>query len=131
VVGDSIPYFRGQGRFSDIAISSDGSKIYVAADSVGAIKGAPGASVQPLNKGCIMEFDFSAMSVSTIANEKGILLYPNPATGSVTLQLPEGIKAADVRMSNVLGAVVYSGRITGNEGVVNLKGMPEGIYTVL
>ena len=131
VVGDTIPYFRGLGRFRDIAISSDGVKIYVAADSAGPTKGAPGTVVQPINKGCIMEFDFTtAVNVSTIPKEKELLLYPNPANGSVTLQLPEGMKAADVRMSNVLGAVVYSGRMTERSGVVNLKGFPAGVYTV-
>jgi PQQ-dependent dehydrogenase (s-GDH family) len=131
VVGDTIPYFRGLGRFRDIAISSDGTKIYVAADSVGTIKGAPGTAVQPLNKGCIMEFDFAATSVSSMSAAKGVVLYPNPAKGSFTLQLPEGIKTAEVRMSNVLGAVVYSGRVTGSRGVVNLKGLPAGMYRVL
>ena len=113
------------------AHSSDGVKIYVAADSAGPTKGAPGTVVQPINKGCIMEFDFTtAVNVSTIPKEKELLLYPNPANGSVTLQLPEGMKAADVRMSNVLGAVVYSGRMTERSGVVNLKGFPAGVYTV-
>lgn len=130
VVGDTIPYFRGQGRFRDIAISPDGTKIYVSADSVGAIKGAPGASVQPINKGCIMEFNFAGTSVGTTPNAKEILLYPNPTKGSFTLQLPEGINAADVRISNIPGAFTYSGRITSNKVVINLEGLPAGVYTV-
>lgn len=130
VVGDTISYFRGLGRFRDIAISPDGIKIYVAADSVGIIKGAPGAAVQPMNKGCIMEFNFAATAIGTVANAKGIALYPNPANGSFTLQLPEGIKAANVRMCNVLGAVSYSGRVTDNKTSINLEGLPAGMYTV-
>jgi PQQ-dependent dehydrogenase (s-GDH family) len=130
VVGDTIPYFRGQGRFRDIAISADGTKIYVAADSVGPTKGAPGVVVQPINKGCIMEFDFSPTSIGTVSKANGISLYPNPATGSFTLQLPQGINAADVRMHNVIGALVYSGRVTENRTVIELGGMPAGIYAV-
>ncbi len=130
VVGDTIPYFSGQGRFRDIAISPDGLKIYVAADSVGTIKGAPGSAVQPINKGCIMEFNFTRTSVGTTTAATGISLYPNPAHGSFTLQLPEGINAADVQIYNVHGAVTYSGRITNNREVVNLKKLPAGIYTV-
>lgn len=130
VTGDTISYFRGLGRFRDIAISADGTKIYVSADSMGTIKGAPGTAVQPLNKGCILEFSFATTSVGNAPDAKGISLYPNPANASCTLQLPEGVKAADVRMYDMLGAVVYSGRVTGNKGVINLEGWPAGIYTV-
>ena len=130
VVGDTIPYFRGLGRFRDIAISPDGNKIYVSADTVGNVKGAPGDAVDPLNRGCILEFDFTGTSVATAPDAKRILLNPNPSNGSFTLQLPEGINAADVRVFNMLGAVTYSGRITGNNGVIDLKGSPAGIYTV-
>ncbi len=130
VVGDTIPYFRGQGRFRDIAISADGTKIYVSADSGGAIKGAPGSSVQPINKGCILEFSFAPTSVGSVADAKAIALYPNPTTGSFTLQLPEGIKAGDVRVVNMLGAVIYSGKITGNKAVITPGALPAGIYTV-
>jgi PQQ-dependent dehydrogenase (s-GDH family) len=130
VMGDTIPYFRGAGRFRDIAISSDGTKIYVAADSVGPLKGAPGIVVQPINKGCIMEFNFAGTSVGTISNTKDISLYPNPANGSFTLQLPQGIKAADVRISNTLGIVTYSGRVTDSKSVVNVDRLPAGMYTV-
>ncbi|MCD6011230.1 MAG: hypothetical protein K0Q79_1092 [Flavipsychrobacter sp.] len=130
VVSDTIPYFRGLGRFRDLAISPDGTKIYVSADSVGTIKGAPGDKVEPLNKGCILEFTFSTTSVGAATDAKRILLYPNPANGLFTLQLPEGVNAADVRVSNMLGALVYSGRVTDNKGIINLRGLPTGIYTV-
>lgn len=130
VVGDTIPYFRGMGRFRDIAISSDGTKIYVAADSVGIIKGAPGIAVQPINKGCILEFNFASTGIGATAHAKGIAVYPNPAIGSFTLQLPEGVQAADVRMVNMLGTIVYSGRVTGNKTSIKLNGIPAGIYTV-
>jgi PQQ-dependent dehydrogenase (s-GDH family) len=130
VVGDTISYFSGLGRFRDIAISADGTKIYVSADSVGQVKGAPGAAVQPLNRGCILEFNFATTGVGATPGAKSILLYPNPANGSFNLQLPGGINAADVRVSNILGAVTYSGRITENKAVINLSGLPAGIYTV-
>jgi len=131
VVGDTISYFRGQGRFRDIAISPDGKKIYVSVDSFGSMKG-PGATwATPPNKGCIMEFDFSAVaSVVTVQHTNGILLYPNPANGSFTLQLPEGVKAADLQIANMLGSVVYAGRIPSNTSVIDLKSLPAGIYTV-
>ncbi len=130
VVSDTIPYFRGLGRFRDIAISPDGTKIYVSADSVGTIKGAPGVAVQPLNKGSIMEFSFATTAVGNTPDKKEILLYPNPAKGSFTLQLPDGITAADVRITNMLGAVAYSGRIIDGKGVIDVTQLPAGIYGV-
>jgi hypothetical protein len=58
------------------------------------------------------------------------MLYPNPTKGSFTLQLPQGINAADVRISNISGAFTYSGRVTNNKVVFNLEGLPAGVYTV-
>lgn len=130
VVGDTIPYFRGVGRFRDLVISPDGMRIYVSTDSVGTIKGAPGTAVQPHNKGCIMEFDFGPTSVGASPKAGSISLYPNPANGSVTLQLPQDIRSAELRMYNIYGAVVYSIRLTDNKKVIDLEGLPRGMYTI-
>lgn len=131
VVGDTIPLFQGQGRYRDIAVSADGLKIYVAADSVGAVKGAPGASVTPPNKGCILEFSFTASSgVAANQHTSAIKLYPNPASGSFVLQLPQELSAADVSILNMLGKTVAAVHVTSAKASISTAGLPPGIYTI-
>ncbi len=84
LVSDTIAYFQGLGRFRDIAISPDGTKIYVSADTVGAIKGAPGQAVQPPNKGCILEFSYVTSSTSQPTSAVDVKVFPNPASAGIT-----------------------------------------------
>lgn len=90
--GDTISYFEGMGRFRDLAISADGTKIYLAADSVGSIKGAPGEAVVPPNKGCILEFTYLTTDTWEAALGESVTVFPNP-TNQASTQL--SIKLAD------------------------------------
>ncbi len=83
-ISDTIVYFQGLGRFRDLAISPDGTKIYVACDTVGAIKGAPGESVQPPNKGCILEFAFTTIATHELDLAENIKISPNPTSQGLT-----------------------------------------------
>lgn len=130
VVGDTIALFQGLGRFRDLAISPDGLKIYVAADSVGTIKGAPGVAVAPPNKGCILEFDFATTSVGGSLTEAALHLYPNPTSNAVVLQLPTGVTAADVTIYNTLGKSVSASRATSRNVNISTAHLPRGIYMV-
>ncbi|MBC7775909.1 MAG: PQQ-dependent sugar dehydrogenase, partial [Phycisphaerae bacterium] len=94
IVNDTTPYFNGLGRFRDLAISPDGTKIYVSTDSIGAIKGAPGESVQPPNKGCILEFTYLTTGTDEAVLNDKIQLFPNPTElGSTNLSLNLGYEA--------------------------------------
>ena len=63
IVGDEIKYFEGMGRFRDIAISPDGTKIFVACDSTGLTSGpTAGTTIVPPNKGCILQFEYQPPS---------------------------------------------------------------------
>lgn len=84
IIGDTISYFKGLGRFRDIAISPDGKKIYVSADSVGVIKGAPGQAVVPPNKGCILEFSFQTTGIDEALLDQKIQVFPNPTELGIT-----------------------------------------------
>ena len=88
ITSDTISYFQGLGRFRDLAISPDGTKIYVACDSVGAVKGDPGESVVPPNKGCILEFTFTTTAAQEPSLKESVRLFPNPTNmGFSTLNL--------------------------------------------
>jgi PQQ-dependent dehydrogenase (s-GDH family) len=59
VVSDTIPLFADMGRYRDLALSPDGTKIYVSCDSEGQTSGATaGTTIDPPNKGCILEFTY-------------------------------------------------------------------------
>lgn len=87
MIGDTISYFNGLGRFRDVAFSADGKKIYVAADTMGQLQGAPGEAVIPPNRGCILEFTYATSGVSTDLPESVVQAYPNPVNQTLRLDL--------------------------------------------
>jgi len=130
IVGDTIGLFHGLGRFRDLAISADGTKIYVSADSVGAVKSTPGVAGVPPNKGCILEFSFAPTGINPSAQARGIRVYPNPAAGEFTLQLPDGLAAANVSVLNVLGQTSLVRRVSTGKTSVSTESLSPGIYTI-
>ncbi len=130
IVSDSIAYFKGLGRFRDLAISSDGTKIYVAADSIGVLKGAPGEAVQPPNKGCVLEFTYVPTGVAEHDLGNYIQVYPNPAHDFATLLMPPNMDKADVTVYNIAGVAVAAYRDLANNATINTGGYRPGIYVV-
>lgn len=130
VVGDTIVYFQGLGRFRDIAISPDGSRIYVAADSEGSVRAAQGIAGVPPNKGCILEFSYVPTGISQTAGPKDFRIYPNPASGMVHLELPAGLKMAEVAVYNMVGERVQTKQVTSRQPDLSIQGLPPGIYMV-
>lgn len=60
-------------------------------------------------------------------------MYPNPTTGQLSLQLPEGFAGmADLRVSDVAGRTVYAKQFTstGNVNTFDLKALQTGNYVV-
>jgi len=65
-----------------------------------------------------------------VANEvSGINVYPNPTTGLLNLEL-NNIDAAQVRVSNVFGQLVFSGNVTRNQSAINLSAFGAGVYYI-
>lgn len=74
----------------------------------------------------------SATGVAPVAGYKNYTIYPNPSNGSFTIGL-NGITTgedAQIRISNVLGQVVYDTYTTlsGNKIPVTMGAAPNGIY---
>jgi PQQ-dependent dehydrogenase (s-GDH family) len=130
VASDTMALFSGLGRFRDLAISADGTKIYVAADSVGAIKGAPGASVTPPNRGCILEFSLVPTSVRGITPGAGKLVAPNPANGQFAVTLPNGASTGEVRVTDLLGKQIYRSALSQSVTRFDTRRFVPGIYNV-
>ena len=72
IVGDLIPYFEAVGRYRDIAISPDGTKIFVATDTQGGTSGpSQGTALPPNNPGCILQFEYSPTPIGCQSNYDG------------------------------------------------------------
>lgn len=134
IVGDTIVYFQGLGRFRDLALSADGTKIYVAADSIGAIKGAPGQAVQPPNKGCILEFAYATSATSEPGQTADVKVFPNPtSTGLTKLQIDlDETSDVSVDLYNAVGLRVAnllpSQQVRSLNQNVDLRQYPPGNY---
>ena len=62
----------------------------------------------------------------------GIVIYPNPAANSVTIQLPKdlGIDGAKLTVSDVLGKTVHEQRIAGQRISLKIDSWHDGLYTI-
>jgi hypothetical protein len=138
---DTAAYFAGQGRFRDIAISPDGSKIYLACDLSGATSGPTGGfnnkinTSTPPNAGKILEFTYtgSAQRMRTdiaALQQLNFSLYPNPAQNKITIQSGAFNKAVVIEVFNMIGAKVKIVRTSGSRFDVDLKGLSSGTYSV-
>jgi len=59
------------------------------------------------------------------ASTAGILIYPNPTDGVLNIALGD-IEATDIQLFDLQGKMMYS----GTETVIDLTGVPAGIYTL-
>jgi|GEM_PF-3058085 len=59
-----------------------------------------------------------------------IVVYPNPTSGKLNIQLSNTKDAADVQVSTMLGTIVKTVTIQGNSAVVDLTELPDGLYLV-
>jgi PQQ-dependent dehydrogenase (s-GDH family) len=63
IVGDTMNYFKEKARYRDLAISPDGSKIYLSVDSSAKSSGpTEGKKKKSFCRGCIVEFSYQGMS---------------------------------------------------------------------
>jgi len=67
--------------------------------------------------------------LNTVSNNS-FKIYPNPATGAVTLQLYTAVNKTDVIITDVLGKAVLTDVITGTHATVNITSLKSGMYFV-
>ncbi|MFP9113718.1 T9SS type A sorting domain-containing protein [Flavobacterium sp. RHBU_3] len=70
------------------------------------------------------------LSTAAIAEENGLLLYPNPAKATVTLEAPETFKGSTYTIFDVAGKEVADGDITDVATSIDVSTLSTGIYTV-
>lgn len=67
-------------------------------------------------------------AVNDTDHETPLLLYPNPAKDRLTIALPSGTSAADVRILDAVGRTVYQQQVSGTSAEVDTKALPAGSY---
>jgi glucose/arabinose dehydrogenase len=141
VLGDTIHYFRGMGRFRDVIVSPDGTKIYAACDNSGSTSGPTGGVVStPPNPGSILEFSFNsgispASMITIVPNEyenlskdDKVQVYPNPAKGQLMVKIERWQEAREIVLVTVDGKPAKQTMVTALETRVSLDYLKAGLY---
>jgi hypothetical protein len=92
--------------------------------------GLAGKSVQVSFK--VINSSATARLAADEPQEAVLKVYPNPATDQLTLELPETAGPVQVQLYDPLGRLHYQALLRGTDGkrVVNLAGLPAGLYVV-
>ena len=72
----------------------------------------------------------SPMGIGVIEDEPALSLFPNPATGSVTVTLNDEMVGATAKLTNMTGQLISGLSLTSKTTQVNIKDLPAGIYFV-
>lgn len=59
-----------------------------------------------------------------------VTLYPNPTSGSVNVELGEGVRATDIRLFNTFGQLISSTSVNSSVTTLDMSQLPNGIYFV-
>jgi PQQ-dependent dehydrogenase (s-GDH family) len=134
---DSIPYFKGKGRFRDVAVSADGLKIYLACDSTGSTSGPTGGVLTlPPNPGSILEFSYNLPNgriaakqptKNTVENSTKVKMYPNPANTELWV---EGSDLEAVYLIDFSGKIIEKIVASLSKVQVKLTGLASGSYLI-
>jgi hypothetical protein len=60
--------------------------------------------------------------------ENDFMVYPNPATDSISVTLPDGLDKGKVILYTVLGQKVLEGKVTKESSVISMKSLITGTY---
>lgn len=140
---DTASYFRGEGRFRDLAISPDGLKIYVACDITGQTSGPSGSfnggGTPPPNAGSILEFSYTGIilpihdvdPVTWPVAAKEIKVFPNPAQLTITVSIKiDAQKPYSIQFFKSTGVFVKSIKGRKSETTISIADLTAGMYLV-
>ncbi len=115
-------FFENQfGRLRDVLVAPDG-KVYIATSNKDG-RGNPGSKDDR-----IVEIDATATGNEN-ANEASIMVYPNPFSGSVKIELPHYTGKGSLRLFNADGQKVYEEEVNGYRTInLNNTTIEAGVY---
>lgn len=134
IVSDTIMYFRGQGRFRDVCISPDGTKIYLSTDNSGATSGPTGGVTNtPANPGSILEFTYTGAPgpvtrrTLPVNEQNAIIIYPNPVNNLLTIN-SNGNAIRYCELISISGQIVERASVTSTTTYISVDKEKAGIY---
>jgi Glucose / Sorbosone dehydrogenase/Secretion system C-terminal sorting domain len=145
IISDTINYFRGQGRFRDVVVSPDGTKIYIACDSEGSTSGPTGnVTTTPPNPGSILEFTYTGPTqrmnnipvTSFMRNNnnslsnKTIDVYPNPAVDFIVVYNHSNESGRTALLYDVNGRMVMQQPLLQTASRMNVTRLTPGTYVL-
>ncbi|HYV91463.1 MAG TPA: T9SS type A sorting domain-containing protein [Chitinophagales bacterium] len=70
--------------------------------------------------------------IKSITNDKGLSLYPNPASSHLTIALEGNSKKVEITITDFAGKIIYEDAVTGMQKTieVNTNNFTEGVYFV-
>lgn len=93
------------------------------------VEGLPGIEVPPSNIVLSLKAVESVASVST-HEMQGVVIYPNPATNQLTIQLPTSVEEAAVVITDELGRTIYQADRHSSFKTIDVSTFNSGIYFV-
>ena len=66
------------------------------------------------------------VGIQQVADTEPLTMYPNPASGTVRIGLPEGLQGVDVRLYDMAGREV----LRSTSLTLDVSHLPQGTYTV-
>lgn len=136
VATDTIPYFHTTNRYRDVALSSDGLKIFIITDSIGSTSGPTGSATSALsNPGSIMVYQYNGATLAlrddrTRPNTQyNFNVYPNPASTVVNIEVEKGLhKPLSYYLYDITGKLILTGSSTNNTFKINVASVRRGMY---
>ena len=141
IISDTINYFKGLGRYRDVAVSADGLKIYVACDSTGNTSGPTGnVLTTPPNPGSILEFTYqsggSTRAINQLLTEskvqddlsdKSIDVYPNPAIDYFVIYNYK-LSNSQIQLYDISGKLIKNMQSKDLATRVDVGNLANGVY---
>lgn len=140
---DTASYFRGKGRFRDMAVSPDGLKFYLACDASGQTSGPTGSfnggGTPPPNAGSIIEFTYtgSVLPLTDLVRDQRVIppseirVFPNPVSFSLSIYFTrKPQRPYTVQVYNSVGVMMQSLRGQSSNMVIRVPQWKPGTYFV-
>lgn len=136
ITGDSIPYFKGQGRFRDICMNQGQTAIYLATDNTGTTSNPSGGYVgSPPNPGSILEFFYTG-PLSLVQNPSypnlrryQINVFPNPSANTIYITNQRSQrKPLRYELTDLRGRMVLQGSSSTDNFQLDVRKLQRGMY---
>ena len=127
-------YQNNEGTWSQIGADIDGeadgdrsgTSVSLSADGTVVAIGAPGNDGNGSSAGHVRVYDFSAILSSDSFVQTNFIVYPNPSSAFVTIQLNEGLQLEEVNVYSTLGQLIKTERNT----VISVNELSKGSYFI-